>query len=135
MEIKYAERLIKNNIGYGILMTGLGLFLIFMSETRSVFHFVWLLFGALQIGTAWYYKKFPYLSIENNQLTRHSIFPKTIEVDEIRKVRKFVNSYKIETSEKTLTINKNVIEPESLYRLTDYLNARQLKDFAVESGS
>ncbi len=132
MEIKYAKRRIKNNLGYGLLMIVVGLFA-FFSDPLSVFSYVWLLFGALQSGMAWYNKKTPYLTIENHRLTKHSIFAKTIEIEDIKKVRKFVNSYKIETSDKTLTIDKNVMEPESLYRLTDYLNALELKDFEVKS--
>lgn len=48
---------------------------------------------------------------------------------------KFVNSYKIETLDKTLTINKNIIEPESLYQLADYLNSLEIEDFEMEGSS
>lgn len=132
MEIKYSERRIRNNLGAGIVWLLVGLYF-FYSNALSAFSYVWLIFGAIQIGTAWYIKKHPYISIENNKLTRHYIFPKTIEIDEIRKVRKFVNSYKIETSDKTIEIDKNVMEPESLYRLTDFLNGLELKDFGVQA--
>ena len=113
-------------------MIGIGLTTFFWSDTLTIRYF-WTFFGIIQVATAWYFKNTPYLTIEDNKLTKHAPFPKLIEIDEIRKVRKFVNSYKIETSDKTLTIDKNVMEPESLSRLTDYLNALELKDFEVKS--
>ena len=113
-------------------MIGFGLTTLFWSDTLTI-RFFWIFFGILQVATAWYFKNNPYLTIQDTKLTKHAPLCRSIEIDEIRKVRKFVNSYKIETSDKTLTIDKNVMEPESLSRLTDYLNALELKDFEVKS--
>ena len=126
MKINYIKNRYNYNLAFGLLMIILGLFTIY-DNMRSFYHYLWILLGALQLGTAFYERKNQYLTIENNKLTKHSIFPKTMEMNDIRKIRKFVNSYKIETSEKTLKINKNIIEPESLYRLDDYFKSLKLK--------
>lgn len=130
MKIKYTERRIKHNLGYGILMTGLGLVMgvLAIRDNDSFWiSLMWLLFGLVQIGTALYEKKNQYLTIDKNKITKHSLFPKTIEIHDIQKVWNFVNSYKIETSKKTIIIDKNVIQEESLYKLADYLNGLKLK--------
>lgn len=126
MKINYIKNRIKHNLLFGILMMILGLFAIY-EDMLSVFSYLWVLIGVLQLISTLNEKKHQYLSIENNKLTRHSIFPKTIEISDIRKIRKSKNSYKIETSERTLKIDKNIIEAESLYKLEDYFNSLDLK--------
>ena len=126
MKIKYVEKSLKFNLVYGLFMIVIGIFAV-ANDSNSFFNYPWLIIGALQIGTYFYNKKFQYLTIENNRLTKHSIFPKVIELNEIRKVRKFVNSYKIETDKTTLRISKNIIEKESLYKLNQVFENLNLK--------
>ena len=126
MKIKYIESRIKNNLGYGILMIAVGLFAVY-NDSSSIFSYLWILLGGLQTGTALYEKKNQYLTIEQEKITKHSIWPKTINISEIEKVRKFANSYKIETKNTTLTIDKGIIENDSLYQLENYLNSLNLK--------
>ena len=132
MEIKYEKSRFRNNLYYGILMLVSGMIIVFISETLSVFRFLWVLLGILHLGLAWYYTKFPYLIIHNKTITKRFLFPTSIEIGEITRIWKMVNSYRIETSNKTLTIDKHVMEPESISRLADYLNQLELKDFRVE---
>jgi len=126
MKIKYIESRIKNNLGYGLLMIAVGLFAVY-NDSSSLFSYLWIFLGGLQTGTALYEKKNQYLTIENDKITKHSIFPKTIDTSEIQKVGKFVNSYKIETRNRTLIIDKGIIENESLFKLEDYLSNLNLK--------
>ena len=119
MTIKYNPKRIKFNLGYGVIMIFVGLMSVYSSN--STFSYLWVVLGFLIAGTALYEKKHQYLTLGENKITRHSLIPKSVEISEIKKVRKFRNSYKIETSESTLTINKNIIEPESLIRLDDFL--------------
>ena len=126
MKIKYEEKSLKFNFVYGLFMIVIGIFAV-ANDSNSFINYLWLIIGALQIGTYFYNKKFQYLTIENNRLTKHSIFPKVIELNEIRKVRKFVNSYKIETDKTTLRISKNIIEKESLYKLNQVFENLNLK--------
>lgn len=92
-------------------------------DTKPFISFLWIAIGALQFGFALYERKYQYITIENGLLTKHSIFKKQIELGKIQKVRRFKNSYKIETADKTLTINKNLIEAESMYRLDDFFKS------------
>lgn len=126
MKINYIKKRITYNLYFGILIMLLGLFAIY-EDLLSVFSYVWVLLGVLMVIRALNERKHQYLSIENNKITRHSIFPKTIEISAIQKIRRFENSYKIETADKTLKIDKDIIEAESLYKLEDYFNSLEIK--------
>lgn len=109
-----------------MLMIGVGLFAVY-TDSLSFFSYLWIVLGGLQTGTALYEMKNQYLTIENNKITKHSIIPKSIKISEIMKVRKFVNSYRIETQQKTLLIDKGIIENDSLFQLEDFFNNMNLE--------
>jgi len=110
---------------YGILMILIGLLAIY-EDGSSIYSYLWLVLGLLQTGTTLYQKKYQYLTIDNTRITRHSLKSKSIQISDIKKVRRFRNSYKIETLESTLNINKNLIETESLYKLDDFFKELKL---------
>ena len=113
-------------------MVGIGLSTLIWSETSTI-RFFWIFFGIVQLASAWFFSNNPYISIEDRKLTKQSLLRKTIEINKITKVWKYVNSYKIETADQSLTIDKNTMEPESLYRFTDFLNEMEIKEFGIES--
>lgn len=108
------------------MMLVIGIYYIFFQEELFLGH-VWVFFGLFQGGWGLYKKQNHYLTIENGKLTQHSFLPKSIDINNIKIIRKFVNSYKIETSDKTIKIDKHVIDNEALYELTGYLNNLRLK--------
>lgn len=119
-KICYSKSRLQNQFGYGIVMIGVGLFAVYINSA-SIFSYLWILLGALQTGTSFYQKKHQYITIENDKLIKHSLIPKSIELSSIKKVRRYVNSYKIEAENKSLRIEKNMIEEDSLYRLDHFL--------------
>ena len=127
MKINYTKKRIKNNLIFAILWTVLGFLNLNYNEGNSWWDYAFLFTGLLYWGSYFYEKRKQYLTIENNMLTKHSIFPKSIAITDIKKIRRFEGSYKIETSEKTLKINKDIMEAESLYKLDDYFKSLDLK--------
>jgi len=105
----------------GIASLGMGLISI-LSDFQFFFVYSWLILGLLEIGTWYYQNKFQYLQIKNNVLTKNSLFPKSIELSEITAIRKYRNSFLIESKEQNIKIYKDVISTDSLYQLTDFLN-------------
>jgi len=93
-----------------------------LSDFGFFFVYAWLILGLLEIGTWNYQYKYQYLQIENNVLTKNSLFPKSIELSEITAIRKYRNSFLIESKEQNIKIYKEVIATDSLYQLTDFLN-------------
>lgn len=121
IKIRYIKNRSSFNIAFGILMIMVGLFAVY-ENNFSIYSYLWVVLGTLQLGVAWYEKKKQYLTIEDDKLTLHSLIPKSIEISKIKRIKKDTNSYKIETTEKALKIEKRKIEPESMYRLEDYFN-------------
>ncbi|MDR5589083.1 hypothetical protein [Christiangramia sp. SM2212] len=122
MKIRYIKNRITHNFYLGSFMIVAGNIMAFQDTSLGI-NILWIVAGSLQVYTVFYERKHQYISIQDGTLTRHSIFPKSIKIDEIRKIHKFINTYQIETSNKTLTINKNIIEAESMYRLDDYFKS------------
>lgn len=122
MKIKYCRSVIRNNYGYGLTMIGLGIFAVYINST-SALSYLWILLGILQAGTSYYRQKYQYLTIEKDKLVRHSLIPKSIELSEIKRVRMFMDSYKIETHNQSLRIEKKFIEDESLQKLNNFMKS------------
>jgi hypothetical protein len=120
MKVKYPKSRIQNNFIYGLLMVGVGIFAVYINSS-SIFSYLWIFVGILQTGTAFYQKKHQYLTIRQDKLIKHSIIPKSVEISEIKRVRKFVNSYRIETTNGSLLIEKSFVEEESLQELNHFL--------------
>ena len=122
MKINYEDSRLKGNLVYGSFMIVIGIFAVF-NNSSSIFNYAWIIVGLIQTGTYFYDKKYQYLTIENKTITRHFLIPKTIKIDEIKRVRKFVNSYKIETDTRTMRISKNLIEKDSLKELDRFFDS------------
>ena len=124
MKIKYCKSLIRNNYGYGLTMIGLGIFAVYINSS-SIFSYLWIFIGLLQAGTSYYRQTYQYLTISEDKLIRHSIIPKSVAVADIKRVRKYMNSYKIETHNQSLRIEKDFIDRESLKTLHLFLDRIQ----------
>ncbi|MCH4824550.1 hypothetical protein ML462_15360 [Gramella lutea] len=126
MEIKYTKKRLTSYLALGVLMFLMGIFTIY-EDSFSIYSYLWFTLGALYLLTTYYERKNQYITIDNDKLIKHSIFKKTIDVNDIKKIRKYVSIYKIETSDKNLKINKDIIEAESLYKLEDYFKKLNIK--------
>lgn len=58
-----------------------------------------------------------YLQIENGFIYKTSLFPKKVELNKVRKFRKFAGDYIIETDQSELRIDTTLIDRESLKEL------------------
>ncbi|SDS40012.1 hypothetical protein SAMN04487764_2131 [Gillisia sp. Hel1_33_143] len=125
MTIRYSQKRINFNLGYGILMIIIGLFGFFKSGV-SFFNFGSVILGLLQLGVALYERKNQYITITDTKFIKHSIFPKSVKIDHINNIKIFANSFKVESVNSSITINKILVETHSLYRLHDYLSTLKL---------
>jgi hypothetical protein len=81
----------------------------------------------LQLATWYYEKKHQYLYIDGNTITKNSIFPKSVKLNELTAIWKLRSSFRLEAKNSKIKINKDLIDDESLYKLTDLLNQIKLK--------
>ena len=132
MIIYFKKKRLNFRLFNGIASLVMGLISL-LSDFQFFFVYAWLILGLLEIGTWYYQNKFQYLQIENNVLTKNSLFPKSIELSKITAIRKYRNSFLIESKEKNIKIYKDVISTGSLYQLTDLLNEIQVNNSGASS--
>ena len=125
MIIYFKKKRLNFRLFNGIASLVMGLISL-LSDFQFFFVYAWPILGLLEIGTWYYQNKFQYLQIENNVLTKNSLFPKSIELSKITAIRKYRNSFLIESKEQNIKIYKDVISTDSLYQLTDLLNEIQV---------
>jgi hypothetical protein len=110
--------------GIGFLIIGIAIVLL---NNFSLIYYTWVLLGLLQLGTWYFKKKHQYLYITEGRLTKNSLFPKSIKLNELTAIWKFKSSFTLETRQAKIKIDKDLMENESLYKLTDFLNQIELK--------
>lgn len=117
MKIQYKKRQLNFNLIFGIIwLTYFLVKLIFDEEIH------WIDYGCILISLAYfgiyfYQKKYKYVSIENGILTVNGPLGKKLNLNEIKRIKKFAGDYIIKTDNKELTINTQIIEPNSLAEL------------------
>lgn len=107
-------------------MIGVGLFAVYINSS-SIFSYLWIFVGILQLATSLYQKKHQYLTIEEDRIVKHSLLPKSIALSDIKRIRKYMNSYKIEAENSSIRIEKDFIENDSLFKLNHFLDNLELK--------
>ena len=68
-----------------------------------------------------------YLKIENGELTKNTLYPKKIKLNQIKSIREFAGDLKLITDENEFVIDTQIIEPHSLVELKNELNKYNLR--------
>lgn len=122
MKIAYKNNQIYLNLFLGILWLINGIYKVFISENPHWFDGIWFLLSACYF-TLFYYQKFKsYLIISSDYIKENWPFGKKIKFADITRVRQFAGDYIIETENKKLTINTQLIHQKSLVDLKVSLN-------------
>ncbi|WP_037320047.1 hypothetical protein [Salegentibacter sp. Hel_I_6] len=109
--------------GIGFLIIGIAIALL---NNFSLIYYTWILLGLLQLATWYYEKKHQYLYITEDSLTKNSLFRKSIKLNELTAIWKLRTSFTLQTKKNKIKIDKDLIEDESLNKLTDFLNQIEL---------
>lgn len=127
MEIQYKKANLYFNLIFGILYFSFFFLKLFVSDELHWIEFGWIFISLSHFGLYFYQKKYKYLTIENGILTVNGPFGKKINLTEIKRIKKFAGDYIIKTDKKELTINTQIIDPNSLAELNT-----ELKKLEVE---
>ena len=71
----------------------------------------------MYLGLYFYQKNYKYLTIENGIINVNGPFGKKLNLTEIKRIKKFAGDYILKTDKKELTINTQIIDPNSLAEL------------------
>ena len=117
MKIQYKKRQLNFNLIFGIIwLTYFLIQLIFDKEIHWI-DYGWILISLAYFGIYFYQKKYKYVSIENGILTVNGPLGKKLNLTEIKRVKKFAGDYILKSDKKDLTINTQIIDPNSLAEL------------------
>lgn len=117
MKIQYKKRQLNFNLIFGIIWLAYFFVKLIFDEELHWIDYGWVLISLTYFGSYFYQKKYRYVSIENGILTINGPFGKKMNLTEIKRIKKFAGDYIIETDKKELTINTQLIEPNSLAEL------------------
>lgn len=117
MKIQYKKRQLNSNLIFGIIWLTYFLVKLIFDEEIHWIDYGWILISLAYFGIYFYQKKYKYVSIENGILTVNGPFGKKLNLNEIKRIKKFAGDYIIKTDNKELTINTQIIEPNSLAEL------------------
>jgi len=124
--IYYRKKRLKFQLFFGVLSVIIGLVGIIIGS-ESLFIYPWLILGLLELGTWYYENKYQYLKIDNNILTKNSLFSKSIDLTQLSAIRKYKSTLVLESKDQSIKIYKDMIALESLTQLTDLFNEIELK--------
>lgn len=121
MKIKYKKRNLRINLILGIVWLIFGLLGLFTRESAYWTDYGYLVISILCLVLYFYQKQNKYLIIENGILKINSSLGKKINLTEIKRIKKFAGDYILKTDKKELTINTQIIDPNSLGELNTEL--------------
>lgn len=73
--------------------------------------------GIFSLIIYYYEKKKQYLTIKDGILTKNTLIPKNINLNEINRIKRFAGDYKLRTNKAEFIIDTQIIDPNSLTEL------------------
>ncbi|MGE5943961.1 MAG: hypothetical protein ACM31G_06440 [Flavobacteriales bacterium] len=126
MKIRFKKKRLKYNLIFGILWLILGTTSVTF-ESGNVFNYGYIIMGILYFGTYLFENNKQYLTIENGIISKNHLIPKSINMNEIKRINKFAGDYVLKTDSTELRINTELIEEKSLAELNIVLENLQLE--------
>ena len=117
MRIEYKKRHLRINLILGIVWLIFGFLGIFTKENTYWTDYGYIVISILYLVLYFYQKQNKYLTIENGILKINGSFGKKINLNDVKQIRKFAGDYILKTGKKELTINTQIIDPNSLAEL------------------
>lgn len=126
MIIRYKKNFFRSKLILGIGFPVLGLAAILLEDNPSIFFYGYIFFGFLILGISIFEWKKQYLKIENDVITKNTLFPKKIILTDIIEIKKFAGDLTLITVKDKLVISIDVIDPTSFQELELLLQKLEL---------
>ena len=117
MNIHYRKKQRKVYLISGIGWLVIGIIQVTFDEKLKGFNFGWFILSGVYLIMYFYQKRGEYLTLENGIINVNGPFGKKLILTEIKRIKKFAGDYILKTDEKELTINTQIIDPNSLVEL------------------
>jgi hypothetical protein len=126
MKIRFTKKRLKHYLIFGILWLVLGTTAVIFNSD-NLFNYGYLIIGILYLGTYLFENNKQYLTIENGIISKNHLIPKKINLNEIKRIKKFAGDYILKTDSTELRINTELIEEKSLAELNTVLENLNLE--------
>ena len=122
MKIRYKKRKLRINLILGLFWLVFAIVQLFiLDENKSWIKYGWLGISLMYIIMYFYEYFNQYLTIENGIIKINRPFGKKMNLNEIKRIKKFAGDYILKTEKAELTINTQMIDPKSLAELNTEL--------------
>ena len=117
MRIGYKKRHMNINLIFGLVWLVWFFVGILTKDEPNWTDYGWIVISAMYLITYYYQRQNKYLTIENGVIKVNGPFGKKLNLTEIKRIKKFAGDYILKTDKKELTINTQIIDPNSLAEL------------------
>ena len=117
MKIGYKKKHLNVNLIIGLFWLIWFFVRVFEKNEPNWTDYGWIVISLMYLGLYFYQKNYKYLTIENGIINVNEPFGKKLNLTEIKRIKKFAGDYILKTDKKELTINTQIIDPNSLAEL------------------
>lgn len=119
MKIQYKKRRVRTNLVLALVWLGFSIiYLLIDNAENSWIQYGWLIISLGYFALYAYQHHYQYAALVNGALKVNDPFVgKKINLSDIRKIRYFAGDYIVKGEDKELTINTEIIDPDSLTEL------------------
>ena len=117
MKIKYKKEPLIVYLTAGLFWFMLFNVIFFEKEELSSLDYGWIVMSLIYLGIFFYRKKYYYLTIIKDNIRVNGPLGKELKLTEVKRIKKFAGDYIIKTDQKEMTINTQIIDPNSLKEL------------------
>ncbi|WP_318310450.1 hypothetical protein [Flagellimonas crocea] len=117
MRIGYKKRHMNINLIFGLVWLVWFFIGILTKDEPNWTDYGWIVISAMYLVGYFYQRQNKYLTIENGIIKINSPFGKKLNLNEIKRIKKFAGDYILKTEKEELTINTQIIDPNSLAEL------------------
>jgi len=127
MKIHYTKKRLRSNLFQGLLWLVFSITLMVSDASLpNVMDIGYLMIATLFMGSYIYERHYGYLTLKGDAIQKNTLIGKPIRLSEIRRIKKFARDYILESETAKMTINTQIIAPDSLEMLDEILSAIEL---------
>jgi len=117
MKIKYKKQPLLFYLTAGLFWLIFFIVILFEKERLNWIDYGWIVMSFVYLGIFYFQKKYKYITIEDGIIRINGPLGKELKLIEIKRIKKFAGDYIIKTDQKEMTINTQIIDPNSLKEL------------------
>ena len=126
MTIGYLKKQLNINLIFGIIWMTYFIIRLAIDEVHWI-DYGWIVIALAYFINYFYQKKYNYVTIKNGIINVNGPFGKKLNLTEIKQIKTFAGDYILKTENKELTINTQLIEPNSLAELDKELEKLEVE--------